>query len=486
VIIIAYVLCTILVRAYVSGDGYVSPDSAQYLRLAERILSGHGLVVPSEGRAGSDTQWFAVWPAGYSTFIAVVAWALDVSTIAASKVLNSALLIIAILALYKQFNRIGLIAALVLLSAGTLENYTMTWSEAPFLTSLILLSLFLGGILNDQVKLSPINMLVFLILVSLPFCFRYIGLFVIAPVFLLSIYFFSSGRTLDAAKTWMVLVLAASLSATYLFNNMLQTGYATGIERIAALETSFELSVSLIAAVVREFILIDASWTPGQLGRDLLVGIWALFSLVLIALTRKELSQKRKLQVDPYTLSFVVIGVCYVCAIVYSRWTTHFDDFSFRILDPGFSLIFLGTAIWLANLGQRSRLAVTFVLSTAAVIVAVSNFYPILRNMDQIRSYYIHTEQNREKYSTLSDSDIVIFGEIELMYLRPNVRIALPRFSPYHSYDEPWSEFLNDLNRDALIYVETGKRSKIENRYHNSVREAVKKLQQDEIIRLTP
>ena len=136
--------------SYNTANGYISPDSANYLGLAERILSGHGLFVSTDGRTENSEVLFALWPVGYPSLIAFFAWSLGVSTFLASKILNAVLLNLAVFVMYRALGRAGLISAGILLTAGTLTNYTYTWSEAPFLTALIILCLFLAGILNGR------------------------------------------------------------------------------------------------------------------------------------------------------------------------------------------------------------------------------------------------------------------------------------------------------------------------------------------------
>ena len=143
VIIIIYVSIFILISAYSETNGYITGDSSNYLRLSESILEGHGFFLPSNGRQGAVDEWFALWPVGYPVLISVVAWVLGISTFLASKILNIFLLSSTILVLYLNLGRNGLIASLMLLTAGTLRSYTMTWSEAPFLTSLIILCLLI-------------------------------------------------------------------------------------------------------------------------------------------------------------------------------------------------------------------------------------------------------------------------------------------------------------------------------------------------------
>ena len=196
-LIIIFLLTTanILVLSYNTANGYISPDSANYLGLAERILSGHGLFVSTDGRTENSEVLFALWPVGYPSLIAFFAWSLGVSTFLASKILNAVLLNLAVFVMYRALGRAGLISAGILLTAGTLTNYTYTWSEAPFLTALIILCLFLAGILNGRyiVTISVTFILVGLLVAI--FLFRYIGLFAIIPTALVSIYIYKKGDT---------------------------------------------------------------------------------------------------------------------------------------------------------------------------------------------------------------------------------------------------------------------------------------------------
>ena len=102
-IFLTYAMFSIIVGSYSAEDGFVNADSAEYLRLSERLLSGHWFFIPTSGRLGEAEEiLFAVWPVGYSTLIATVAYITDLSSFAASKVLNVLLLSIAIISLYTQ------------------------------------------------------------------------------------------------------------------------------------------------------------------------------------------------------------------------------------------------------------------------------------------------------------------------------------------------------------------------------------------------
>ena len=215
----------IIVLSYNTANGYISPDSSNYLRLAERILSGHGLFVPSNGRQGFTEILFAMWPVGYPALIAFVAWISEVSTFLASKILNVLLLNLAVFLMYRALGRVGLIAAGILLTAGTLTNYTYTWSEAPFLTTLIILCLYLAGIINRKYIVTGSVALILVGLLVAIFLFRYIGLFAIAPVSLVSIHIYNKGRYREAFLVFVASLSAAIICFLYLANNIYSVSY---------------------------------------------------------------------------------------------------------------------------------------------------------------------------------------------------------------------------------------------------------------------
>ena len=188
VIFMAYGTLSILLGAYSAEDGFINNDSAEYLRLSERLLTGHGFFITTSGRIGQESEiLFGVWPIGYTLIATIYYWFIS---FAASKVLNAILMIVAIFSLYKAFGRRGLIASAILLTAGTLKIYTMTWAEGAFITSLILLIIYIINIANNHTKLNFYGCIWLLVLTILPFLFRYIGLCVLAPVFMSSCYMY--------------------------------------------------------------------------------------------------------------------------------------------------------------------------------------------------------------------------------------------------------------------------------------------------------
>ena len=482
-----YAAVFILGLSFINPTGYMSGDSSNYLRLSGRILEGHGFFLPSNGREGADEKWFAIWPVGYPLLISGVAWVLGISTFLASKILNIFLLFFAILALYLMLGRKGLIASFILLTASTLRNYTMTWSEAPFLTALIVLCLYLGKIINGDFKVNNQSVMILFSLLILPFLFRYVGLFVIAPVFLVAINLFIQDRKRESILILIAIFFSLIFCLLYLVNNFQLTGYATGMPRPPANEENYIFLVNLLKSIFQEFILIMPSWDISNIVQNIVVIIWSLFTLFcILSITKKSSHQKESSNIDIFSYLFMIFGLIYLCAIIFLRWISNFSELglTYRLLNPGFALFFIGLCLWiLEKKKEKLILIVTFALVTV-LFVAVGNFYSIIIKHGLGANYLKHIETIKEEYSSLPDNAVVVFGDRELKYLRPNIKIATPkRTSDKISY-ETWDNFLLSLDASLPIFVETRDRSKKSNFYHKSVNDAINALPEKKILQI--
>ena len=123
----------------------------------------------------------------------------------------------------------------------------MTWSEAPFLTALIVLCLYLGKIINGDFKVNNQSVMILFSLLILPFLFRYVGLFVIAPVFLVAINLFIQDRKRESILILIAIFFSLIFCLLYLVNNFQLTGYATGMPRTPANEENYIFLVNLLS-----------------------------------------------------------------------------------------------------------------------------------------------------------------------------------------------------------------------------------------------
>lgn len=395
-----------------------------------------------------------MWPVGYPTLISAVSWILGISTMLASKILNIFLLTLAILSLYFSLGRNGLIASLVLLTASTLRNYTMTWSEAPFLTFLIILCLLIGKIINDKSTISNKSLISLFFLLILPFLFRYVGLFVLIPTFLIALYLLFLKRKRDSFAILTIIFFAFIFCSIYLANNIQLTGHLTGMERVQASEGGYQLFNELVSAIFQEFILIMPNWNMVNLKQNIVVLIWFIFVLICGLLIFKNINLNATGKFISYTYIFMIFGSFYLISIIFLRWNASFESFGFRILNPGFALIFIGIIIWVLDKTEEKKLVMSILLFITVVLVATGNIYNLINKHGLKANYSIHINKMKKKYSLLPDNAVVIFGSRELKYIRPNIRIAYPKNKYGSTVKENWNKFLISLDRSSPIFIE--------------------------------
>ena len=162
-------------------------------------------------------------------------------------------------------------------------------------------------------------------------------------------------------------ISAAALCFLYLVNNIYFTGFPTGMDRVPAPETNVEFFWQLILSIGREFVFILHDWKPGDFKQDVTVLVWFIISFAIFIIFLRGERWETSSVPSSYVNTFFLVGVLYLGAIIGARWTTQFDDLSSRLIDPGFSLIFMGLIIWLLHFDSR--------FTKPLVIFLLSNFY---------------------------------------------------------------------------------------------------------------
>jgi len=457
--IIFYITFFILGVSIVDPSGYITGDSSSYLNIAGRALEGYGFFMPSNGQIDSTERWFAIWRIGYPALISAVAWSLGLSTVIASKVVNIIFLTLSIIALYISFGRNGLIASFILLTASPLRAYTMTWSDGPFLTTIIILCLYLGKILNEDIKVNNKNIVILFTLLILPFLLRYIGLYVLGPAFLVGLFIFFKKRKKESILIMIAIFFALLVCLFYLAINFQFTGYITGMERLPSTEGNFELFNILTKAILQEFILIMPNWNSNNNLQNFILIIWVLITLFCMILIKKNTYQIKDRKLNSTSILFIIFGCVYLFALIYLRWNNEFETFSSRFLMPGFSLFFIGICLWFLSRSKGSNTSFIFLALISISLVAGGYFYNLKSKYGLNKNYFIYIEQMKKKYSILPDNAIVIFGSRQLKYLRPSIRIASPNPSHFKAFEGSWDEFLMSLDSDSPIFVEIGSES---------------------------
>ena len=231
----------IVVKSYFNLDGYLSPDSTNYLTLAQNLLNGEGYYVSAYGVSDQDREFFAKWPAAYPSFIALMAKLTGLSLFWASKLLNIMLIGIILGILRALFKHNAYVYGLILLFSSYIEIFSYTWSETLFIAALLWFAVSVHLFMANPKK---IIFLYFSIMIAslLLFMSRYIGAFSFGLIGLLGFYYALVKK--DRTKA-LILIAIATLNITimflYLHHNYIETGFITGMQRIASHETNLEL-----------------------------------------------------------------------------------------------------------------------------------------------------------------------------------------------------------------------------------------------------
>jgi hypothetical protein len=473
----------ILSKSFYQSSGYLSPDSTNYLALAQNLLDGNGFYITSLNQSGKE--FFAIWPIGYPFLIYLLAKLTGLSVFWASKVLNIFFIGLILGILKSLFNKNAYLYGLIFLFASYIEIFTYTWSETAFIFGLVWFS---ASIFNFVKKPNELFLISVSLLFSSLFLFlsRYIGAFSFGIIGLLGIYF----GLVKKDKSKFIILIAISLfnlllMSGYLYHNLLETGNITGMPRIPSPETNANLFSTLFKASVSELIIHqnDTYFRKNLifLAQYALIGFFT-FKYRGYVFKPKVQESNNKL-ILPFI--FGIIGVTYLFFIILMRWAAHFDEFSFRLLAPGSFLIFIAIINYIENKTTQQYFKVFKILLLSATLFSWILNAP-LKIRDKNELEYIVTVKNTiRQYDKIEKNSIVIFGNNHINYLFTDLKIVRPLSLPYSIKKESWTEFMIRINPDNIrnIYLEVPADLNAEN-YDISVVELTKKYKPNSLVKL--
>ena len=438
---------SIVLKSYFNINGYLSPDSSNYLASAQNLINGNGYFVSAYGLTGKDREFFAIWPVGYPTLIFLIAKVTGLSVFWASKVLNI-VLIGAILGIFRSlFKDNAYIYGLIFFFSAYLEIFSYTWSETLFTFALIWFASSIYRIIE-----SPKNgFLLFMFLMAsslLLFLSRYIGAFSFGLIGLLGLYyFFLKKNKVRAVILISISLVSIALMIGYLYHNYLETGFPTGMPRIPSPETNFQLFIMLIKALVFETVIPIQSFSKIGI---VLFGIQ--FSVIGFLVWKHYQSIKDAMlsrHMTALTAIFAIVGLTYLFFIILMRWITQFDGYSYRLLGPGTFLLFMSLFTYILDIssekGKKVFLSFLLVFSILSFLLNVP--VKILVKYGQNNMTYNDTKHNTiDIYSKVENNSIVVFGPIHLKYLRTDIELRQPFALPYRDHKENWTDFLNRID----------------------------------------
>ncbi|WP_413717410.1 hypothetical protein [Silicimonas sp. MF1-12-2] len=484
IVVLAFLFAFALVttKVLLSENGYVSPDGTNYLGVAANISAGEGPFVSNDGRGAAVSTYFAVWPIGYPLFVAGVAKITGSSVFIASKILNLILLAGSMAIVMRTFSQNGPILALILLFGGSLEIFSLSASEGLFIFLLMLFSMLLGRLIDDDESAGPGVFIALLLAGIAIFLTRYIGLFVVAPAAVVSVVLYARGRFLSALFLLAVAGTIGLFAAGYLYINQSMTGFATGMERIPAPESPAGFLKMLGIGIVRELVFPIASWEPWETGQNIIFAVYLLICGVLAVFLFKAGNDTVRPALSSRQQSFLLVGLAYFGAIVLARWLSQFDNLNYRLLGPGTVLITVATFDYLLAAFPRRRTAI----SAFMVVTVGLAFLDQARLIQEARrgpTFYQATEEREARYRDVPDSTIVIFGDMHQRYLRPDLHLAFPMTRPYSAITEDWSSFIADLDSSRDLFIDG--QAKASPRLHESAQRVILNMQSEHVHRFS-
>ena len=479
----------IVVKSYFHPDGYLSPDSTNYLRLAQNLLEGKGYYVSAYGSTGQDREFFAAWPVGYSTLIFVVAKLTGLSVFWASKFLNI-LLIGIILGIFRNlFQHNAHVYGLIFLFSSYIEIFSFAWSETIFIAALVW---FVTSVYLFIVNPKRISLLYFSIMMAslLLFMTRYIGAFSFGLIGLLGLYYGAIKK--DKSKSIILIGIAViniGIMILYLYHNYTETGFPTGVERTSPPDTNLQLFYFLLKGIVAEVLI------PIQImsrnGIMVFVVQFSIIGLLLWKYRNNILQASMNTEPKPVTpsLIFVIIGLVYLFFIILIGWVRFIGEYDYRLFGPGSFLLFIGLIYFVQHRGTKQFFSAFkgFLLFFAISSYLLNVPYTAWKSSTLNPTYFEALNVLQEKYADVEKDSTIIFAPVHINYLYTDIQTRRPNgLHNFLIYKEKWSDFMKRIGSENKkhIYMVTPDIELLPKNIDQSVVDFVKKYDKGTLVKL--
>lgn len=482
----------ILFNAFYYQDGYLTADGCNYLSLANNLLekgSFEGNLLAGE----KERAFFSVWPVGYPILIYFVAVVSGLSVFLASKIVNILLVGGILLFFVTLFKEKAYIYSLLLLFSPFIEISSYTLSEIGLLFGIMWFSAALIQF-TEKNDVSLVNVISITLACIFSFLSRYIGYFTVWFTILLGLYYLYRKKY----RKFLYLIASSTLSSlficAYLYHNYIQTGFMTGMPRFSSPEGLGTIAVMTIEAFLKETNLLSLGYGNTLQSVILFVATFILQSIVICLYFRKKNTfYNNEINNNPPNqyIMFFLIGSFYYIVLVGNRITTYFSELFYRIMYPGTFLVLIGLVSYVltqANTSiQQSFKKCLIALAFLSLMNAI--LLPMAKDITS-HSRHISYLDNIGNISTLikniPKNSVLVFGDRNILYLRPDISIASPYYKPFFPSKESWPEFLSRVQKkfpDRNVYVmlqnsnfwESSTKQDLSQWYHKSVTEFIQK-----------
>jgi hypothetical protein len=341
-LLVLYLLICGVILLRIKGEqtGYLSPDSRYYLEVSQNILDGKGPYITNvsyspEGKPVSVQALYTTWPLGYPLLICLLSLLSGLNVFWASKLVNMLSMGAIILLLRSNYPKASFACTLLFCSFAMLENFSFTWSEGPFLLTVLLLCLAL-----DRYFSKGAYKILFVIMASsvAMFFLRYVGF--VSAMFTggIAVYFLLSRKDHQRAFSLMVVsLLTIGFCFAYFYVNYLNTRSASGDSRLLQdWESSTQVVKMLLVGLFNTLFIFRNYYFQWPI--DLYFIILGCFQLAILGWAYYKVIYK-KISInftvhDRFSLLLLLYGLIYLVVIVFLRVITYFDAFNYRILVP--------------------------------------------------------------------------------------------------------------------------------------------------------
>ncbi len=311
---------------HLHGAG-LSPDSVNYLYMAQQLVAGNGFVT-------IDPTLVPSWSPGYSVMLALIAGLTGGDPFQFAHWVNLVLFACTILLTgYIGWHTMGAwsplmwaAAATVALSDDLLSIYAMAWSEPLFIVPTLLLFIALQ---QYRTQSNNRNLFILTVLGAGVCLARYSGV-VAVPVAGLSILIWGQGTWRRRLGHGMVFVIGSLLPvALWMLRNSLATGTAMG-ERFPS-QMPLKTNLTLTAQTLLSWYLDDG--VAATLRVLVVVTAMAGVALAAFGVAWWLANAKAKQYWHDHGM-MVLFSVAYTGFIIVSATQVHFDPINHRLLAP--------------------------------------------------------------------------------------------------------------------------------------------------------
>lgn len=466
----------IVLRAVFDAYGQLQNDSYYYLRMAGSLAdAGPPLLIHG--------HYQTTWPPGLPAMIAglMTVSGEQLGLFWASKAVNIVLLVAVAGMLWARFGKDASAYMALFAFAPVLMLFSQTLSEPPFMVGMLAFVLLLERGLQQKSAafLFAAGLFPFAL-----FMIRYIGLFGLGITLPAALILAVMGFRREAVWLSLGSMLSMMMMAGWFYLSQQLTGFTTGAERTYAPHSLTEGLYHLVRALGDELNLLHVlgNQQPVLFAITLLIQAGVLW---LLWRAWKRRSTSATAPVSLFTVLCVASAAVYFIGIALVHVIFGVHSFHYRQVTPATLLMLAGLLHLLLGMqdeGFRVRLHQLILSAGLLCLLLYGPGYAVHERLikeEQTRAEY--EEVLSAFYDAIPPQSVVIYAHHPMYYLRPDIAIEFPLFTPEHAVQESWDVFMQRIYEDYArrnydIYIVSVRPGVLREGTHASVFEQARQM----------